>query len=603
MANEQITIANQPKSLRLWPGITAVVLLCLLKFGVPILFPDAMTIGFLGSLICSILVILWWLLFSRAPWIERISAIVLMAAALYLTMRLADLSIRGGAMGFLLYVLAVPYLCIAFVAWAAVSRRLAPTVRVVTMAAVILISCGAWTLVRTGGFTAGGKNDLHWRWTPTPEQRLLAESRDLPPPPVAAAVPVAAKPNPEPVTTTTSPTSPPAVAPSIPRPEWPGFRGPERDGIITGTHIKTDWAATPPSKIWQKPIGPGWSSFAVAGDRFYTQEQRGEEEVVSCYKLSTGEPVWMHKDAARFYESNGGAGPRATPTLSNGRVYTLGATGIVNVLDAATGARIWSRNAASETGAKLPGWGFAGSPLVLKDLVIVAVSGTLIAYDRESGAKRWAERLGGSSYSSPHLMTIGGVEQVVLMSGAGAAGVLAGDGKILWQYAWVGNPIVQPLQTDDGDLLVTTVSDASGPTGTRRLKVAHSGGTWTVAERWNTNSLKPYFSHFVVHKGHAYGFDGSILACIDLEEGKRKWKGGRYGNGQFILLADQDLMLVAAEEGDLALVKAIPDQFTELARIPAIEGKTWNHPVVVGDKLLVRNAEQMAAFRLTLDGR
>jgi outer membrane protein assembly factor BamB len=170
---------------------------------------------------------------------------------------------------------------------------------------------------------------------------------------------------------------------------------------------------------------------------------------------------------------------------------------------------------------------------------------------------------------------------------------------VLWEHAWSGYPIVQPALTADGDILIS-VSDSSG---TRRLAPAHGPAGWTVAERWTSRGLKPYFNDFVIHNGYAFGFDGSILACIDLKDGTRKWKGGRYGNGQLVLLSDQDVLLISSEEGELALVRATPDQFTEIARFPALDGKTWNHPVLANDVLLVRNGQEMAAFRLGLAGR
>jgi outer membrane protein assembly factor BamB len=280
-------------------------------------------------------------------------------------------------------------------------------------------------------------------------------------------------------------------------------------------------------------------------------------------------------------------------------VYTFGATGILNVLDAGSGAVVWSHNAAADTGMKTPQWGFASSPLVAGGLVIVATAGQLIAYDLVTGAKRWTGPAHGVSYSSPHLATIDGVAQVLLLSEAGVTSVALADGALLWEYPWKGYPIVQPALTADGDVLIS-VTDSSG---TRRLGVSHGPAGWTAAERWTSNGLKPYFNDFVVHNGYAYGFDGSILACIDLQDGKRKWKGGRYGNGQLVLLSDQDLMLVLSEEGEVALVGATPDQFKELARFPAIDGKTWNHPVLAGDVLLVRNGQEMAAFRLALAGQ
>jgi outer membrane protein assembly factor BamB len=268
------------------------------------------------------------------------------------------------------------------------------------------------------------------------------------------------------------------------------------------------------------------------------------------------------------------------------------------VLDAATGAVVWTRNAVNDTGTKVPGWGIAGSPLVINDLVIVAASGNLLAYDLASGKPRWQGPTGGSSYSSPQLVNINGVQQVVLLNSNGAISVSPADGKVLWEHKWEGVPIVQPGVTPNGDLLLS-VSESSG---LRRLAVARQSDSWTVQERWTTEDMNPWFNDFVVHNGHAYGFNGSSLVCINLEDGKLKWRGKRYGFGQLILLPEQEVLLILSEQGELALAKAASDQFTELAHFPVLEGKTWNHPVLVGDVLLVRNDHEMAAFRLTSEG-
>ncbi|BDC48182.1 alcohol dehydrogenase [Bryobacterales bacterium F-183] len=540
-----------------------------------------------GSMACAILIALWWALLSRAKGWDRLWPLLLAVATVYGVSFLADPSITKGAMGMLLYILSIPFAAVALVAGALVSRNLDDRTRRMAIAGAILVACASFALIRTGGFTGAFENDLSWRWTPSPEERLVA-TMPPPPPPVAVAAAVSAPTVPE-AAAVVKETPKPVVAtveeePVVPA-AWPAFRGPAGDGSAPGVRIDPDWAAHPPKQVWKRPVGPGWSSFAVAGDLLYTQEQRGEDELVSCYRLSSGEPVWAHRSKARFWESNAGAGPRGTPTLAGGRVYAFGGTGILNALDAKTGRVIWSRNAAQDAAMKTPEWGFASSPLVLEQAVIVGVSGRLAAYEKATGKPLWlGPEGGGTSYSSPRLSR----GQVLFLQKPGVVSVQPSDGKLLWDYKWAGYPIVQPAVLPDGDM-VLSVDDSSG------IRRIGSKGE----DRWASTGLKPYYNDFVIHKGHAYGFDRSILACVDLQDGKRKWKGGRYGFGQLVLLPEQDLLVILSEEGELALARATPEGFAEVAaKVPALEGKTWNHPAIAGDLLLVRNAQEMAAFRL-----
>jgi outer membrane protein assembly factor BamB len=471
------------RQLRLWPGVVAVALQWFLRYLLPILAPEAMLYGVFGGLACGLAILVWWAFFSRAPLTERWGALALIGAAWFATSRIIDKSIATGMMGFMFGMYSIPVLSLAFVAWAVASRRLSDGLRHASMAAAILLACGAFTLVRTNGMNGDGKSDFAWRWPKTPEQRLVAQAGGqlsaLParpaavpvtpaPSKIAAEQPVGreAKDRPASLSSTAA-----VVETSV---TWPGFRGPGRDSIIPGTRIKTDWSTSPPVELWRKQIGPGWSSFAVRGDLLYTQEQRGDDEFVTCYDAKTGNPVWAHSDAARFWESNAGAGPRSTPTIHDGHVYTFGATGIVNSLDAGNGAVLWTRNAASDAGVKVPGWGFASSPLVVGDLVVVAAAGKLVAYDLASGVPRWFGPAGGDSYSSPHLVTIGGHAQIVLMSAVGATSVAPADGKLLWKYSWPSDTrIMQPAVTADGGLLITA-GDAMGGVGVRLIAVSTS---------------------------------------------------------------------------------------------------------------------------------
>jgi outer membrane protein assembly factor BamB len=607
------------RPLRLWPGVVLVVMQWVLWFGLGFIDTELFglplgIVGVFAGMACGLAIVIWWLVFSRAPWVERIGAIAVMVVGVYVTLQAVHMSIANGMRGMMLPVSSVPYLCLALVLWALATRSFSTLARRVALVGAIALACLPWTLIRTAGVSGAG-SQWHWRWTPTPEQKLLAENENLKPvapapTPIAPTVaPASAEPAKEPPAPKAA--NPPAAEPATPAPDptprvtkepaaaWPGFRGPARDAVVPSVRINTEWSSAPPKEMWRRSIGPGWSSFAVRGDLLYTQEQRGEHEMVGCYKVSTGEPVWRHRDSARFWESNGGAGPRGTPSVNNGRVYAFGATGILNALNAETGVLIWTRNVAADLDRRIPEWGFTSSPLVVNDVVVVAAAATLAAYDVNTGEPRWRGPSYGGSYSSPHLVTVDGVQQIVILGGPGAVSVSPTDGAVLWEYKWAPGAITQPAVTSDGDILINAIV-ATGGLGTRRLAVAHKASGWNIEERWASTGLKPYFNDFVVHKGHAYGFDGSILASIDLTDGQRKWKGGRYGNGQMMLLPDQDLLLILSEEGELVLVEAKPDGFKEIARFKAIEGKTWNHPALIGDILLVRNDQEMAAFKLAL---
>lgn len=572
--NDKPAGLTERKLLRLWPGIVIVIMQWLLRFVVPEIVPGALGLSIIGGVLLGLAIIIWWAFFSRAPKIERWLAIVLMAVALVATSYILHISIATANMGLMYIFYSIPVMCLAFIVWAVATRHLTDRTRRVTMIATILLASGFWALLRTNGMDGETHQYFAWRWSKTAEERLLSQTGNK----LFTALPDSTELNSEAA--------------------WPGFRGPNRDGIIHDEKINTDWVKSPPVEMWRNPIGPGCSSFAVHGKLLFTQEQRGDYEMVTCYDLNSGKPVWIHSDRARFWDSHSGAGPRSTPTISKGRVYTLGATGIINVLNERDGSVIWSRNAAQDTEVKLPGWGYSGSPLVVDSIVAVAVSGRIIAYDLLTGKKKWSGPDGGESYSSPQLLTLDGVRQVLFMNRTNVTGFLPADGSELWKIPMTGSPIIQPNEVNENDFMISEVNETGGQ-GIQLISVKKESAGWTTKEVWKSNKFRPYFNDIVIHKGHVYGFEGPILTCADLEKGNRIWRGGRYG-GQIILLADQDLILVLTEKGEVALVSATPDKFTELAHIPAVTGKTWNHPVLVGDMLLVRNSQEMVAFKLTM---
>ncbi len=386
--------------------------------------------------------------------------------------------------------------------------------------------------------------------------------------------------------------------------DFPQFMGPNRRATLGNIHLARDWSAQPPRKLWRQPLGAGWSAFAVVGHFGVTQEQRGDEELITCYDIDTGKLEWAYSTPVRFFAVLAGVGPRATPTIHEGKVYALGAKGHLTCLDGATGKLIWEHNVLEENHAPEVMWGKSCSPLVHENLVIVSANGpdgkSLVAYDKQTGALVWSGGDGRSSYSSPVLATLAGKPQILIVNFRNVAAHDPTDGHVLWQHPWpdddTGSPNVsQPLAVDGDRLLL---SKGYG-VGSALWKIEHEGDKWNIDELWKNHNLKTKFTSAVLRDGFAYGLDEGILECIEVATGVKKWKQGKYGHGQ-ILLVD-DVILVQAESGDVALVEAKPEKYRELTRFPAIKGISWNTPALSGRKLLVRNDEEAACYELPLE--
>ena len=381
---------------------------------------------------------------------------------------------------------------------------------------------------------------------------------------------------------------------------WSDFRGPQRDGHYRGA-INTAWPVRGLTPIWKQPIGGGYASFVVAHGRAFTIEQRANQEVVAAYDVATGHELWTSAWDNEFVEFMGGNGPRATPTWHDGLVYALGASGEFRALEEATGRVRWRTNVLNDSGASNLQWGMSAAPLVVDDVVVVVPGGaggrSLLAYERLTGAVAWSALDDQAAYSSPMLVSLAGVRQLIVFSADRVMGLTPDRGKLLWDYPWhtqQGVNAGQPMLIGENRVFV---SSGYG-TGAAVIEITPAGDGASVREVWRNTRMKNQFTSSVLHEGYIYGLDQSILACLDAETGELQWKGGRYGFGQ-VLLADGHL-IVLTEDGDLGLVRATPAGHEQVALFPVLNGRTWNHPAMADGILLVRNLAEMAAFDLRL---
>lgn len=475
--------------------------------------------------------------------------------------------------------------------FSSLSRRCRAFIASVSLLAVVV----SVLLFRLEDYSGSLFPQLVWRWTPTaPEElRQYLEARHQPDGEPALQAPGLVD------------------LAAMSEHDYPGFLGAGRLGVVSNLKLARDWQADPPRELWRHAVGQGWSSFAVVGQYAVTQEQRGPEESVVCYELRTGRERWIHGDPVRFDVPGAhGPGPRATPTIHRGKVYTMGGTGLVNCLEGGTGKVVWQKALLPDPPTQNLQWGMAGSPLVVGTTIVVspgALPGrSVVALDLEDGREVWTGGDDPAAYASPQLAAFGQSQQILVFNGAGLAGHDAGTGKRLWLFPWVtqGDQMVNVAQpavlAQYGYRMaepLVLITSGYGK-GCALLSIDQRGQAFDVRAVWQNTNLKSKFSNVVVCGGYAYGLDDGVLACLDLADGSRRWKKGRYGHGQLLLVGD--LLLVQSEKGDVVLVEPSPGDLNELGRIPALPGKTWSHLTLAGSVLLARNDRMAACYELPL---
>ncbi|WP_395751063.1 PQQ-binding-like beta-propeller repeat protein [Prosthecobacter sp.] len=441
---------------------------------------------------------------------------------------------------------------------------------------VIVIGGGARLLLRYEGSADGSAMpSLGWRWQKQEVLPSLKGNAEAAPGPSA---------------------TPPGAA------DMPRFLGAKGDGVLPDPGWQTDWKAHPPREVWRIKVGDGWAGFAVVGGRAITQEQRGTEEYVTCYDLATGKLLWSHADETRFDEPMGGIGPRSTPTVDvqENVLFSLGAKGLLNCLELSTGKVRWSKDVLKDgASTKSPEWGKSAAPLLVGEYVVCSGGDkgeSLIAYRRKDGQVAWTAGEDGGSYSSPVLLTLAGREQIVNLNANSVTGHDPASGAVLWSFEWPGMfpKVGQPVQVTPERIFITS----SYGLKSHLLEIkADAGGKLSATSVWESKAPRTKFSSASVFGTHAYALDEGTFCCVDLTTGERGWREGRYGFGQQIRVGEQ-WMLVQAEKGFVALVKASPEKLEEVSRLEALSSKTWNPPTLAGRWLLLRNDHEAVCYEV-----
>ncbi|HVR72302.1 MAG TPA: PQQ-binding-like beta-propeller repeat protein [Vicinamibacteria bacterium] len=386
--------------------------------------------------------------------------------------------------------------------------------------------------------------------------------------------------------------------------EWPQWRGPGRDGLVPGK-VALAWprALTP---AWKVPIGIGYSSPVVSGPRVFTFAREGENEVAASLDLATGQAVWRESYPAPYTVNSAaaghGKGPKSTPVVHGGRLYTLGIGGILSALDAATGRLLWRKDFRGQYRDNAPIYGTAMSPVVADGLLVAHVGGAndgaLTAFGAERGDVRWAWKGDGPAYASPVVADVGGVRQVVTQTQKQLVGLSLSKGELLWSLPFT-TPYEQNAVTPvvSGDVVVYSGLGQ----GLRAARIARTGGTWAAEPVWHNDEVSLYMSSPVLDGGRLFGFShknkGQFFA-VDAATGKTLWVSeGRQGENAAVLAARAALLLLT-NDGELIVAKKDARAFAPIATYTVADSATWAHPALVGTTLLVKDHETLAQWRI-----
>jgi outer membrane protein assembly factor BamB len=381
--------------------------------------------------------------------------------------------------------------------------------------------------------------------------------------------------------------------------EWPQWRGKNRDGISGETGLLASWPSGGPPVLWKTTgLGQGFSSLAIAGGRVYTQGQRGERQHVVAFDAGSGKKLWETPTGAAFFESAGN-GPRGTPTIDGDRLYAVAADGTLVCLNTATGKLVWSQNLVQSYGGAALKWGFSESPLIDGDRVVVMPGGpgaSVVSLNKFNGALQWKTGSEKASYASVIVADIGGVRQLVALTGDALLGIKEDSGEILWRYTKVSSvavSIATPIY-HDGHVFISAAYDA----GCALLKL----GPPTVTEVYFNRNMRNHFSTSVLVGDVVYGFSENILTALEFKTGKVAWKHRSVGKGP-VIYADRHLYLLG-EDGVMALAEATPQEYKEVSRFEiTIDPRPkwcpfWSLPAISDGKLYLRVQDHLICYNI-----